>query len=164
MKSRISSLVLLILLAGLQPSTASSTVAQKLAVAENGFAFKLLKQIASEQPAANIFISPYSAATVLQMVGTGAAGQTRAGMQQVLGTAGLSSETVGVANRDIAQSLNHDNTNVILTTANVIWYRAGSPVKPEFIARNHQFFGATVDAINFADPHAAGIINAWASD
>ncbi len=34
-----------------------------------------LKQIAKDQPAQNIFISPYSAATVLQMVANGAAGQ-----------------------------------------------------------------------------------------
>ena len=164
MKPKISLIAVLVLLAGLHQVAASLTDQQALAAANNGFAFKLLKQLAKEQPVANIFISPYSASTVLQMVGSGAAGQTKTEMQQVLGTTGLSSAVVNGANKDIAQSLNNGNTNVILTTANAIWYRQGAPVKPEFIACNQQFFGATVDALNFADPHSVDIINAWANE
>jgi len=154
----------LALLAGLHQAGAAPADAQKLAAANNGFAFKLLKQLAQDQPAANIFISPYSASTVLQMVGNGAAGRTKTEMQQVLGTIGLPDATVNKANKEIAQSLNSGNTNVILTTANAIWYRQGKPAKPEFIACNRQFYGATVDALNFADPHAVDIINAWANE
>ena len=154
----------LALLAGLPQAGAAPADAQKLAAANNGFAFKLLKQLAQDQSAANIFISPYSASTVLQMVGNGAAGRTKTEMQQVLGTIGLPDATVNKANKEIAQSLNSGNTNVILTTANAIWYRQGKPAKPEFIACNRQFYGATVDALNFADPHAVDIINAWANE
>jgi len=164
MKPRIASLAALVLIAGLHRASGSIADPQKLAGADNGFAFKLLKQLAKDQPAANLFISPYSAATVLQMVGTGAAGQTKTEMEQVLGTTGLSSDAVGAANQAIAASLNTGNTNVILTTANAIWYRQGTPVKPEFFARNQQFFGSTVAPIDFADAHAADRINAWASD
>jgi serpin B len=98
------------------------------------------------------------------MVGTGAAGQTRTEMQQVLGTTGLTADAVGAANKDIAQSLNSGNTNVILTTANAIWYRQGSPVKPEFIARNEQFFDCTLGTFNLNGPHPEDAMNAWASD
>jgi serpin B len=164
MKPKISLIAVLVLLAGLHQVAASLTDQQKLAAANNGFAFKLLKQLAKDQPVANIFISPYSASTVLQMVGSGAAGQTKTEMQQVLETTGLSSAVVNGANKEIAQSLNSGNTNIILTTANAIWYRQGAPVKPEFIARNQKFFGATVDALNFADPHSVDIINAWANE
>jgi len=143
---------------------ASPADQQKLASANNGFAFKLLKQIAKDQPGKNIFISPYSASTVLQMVGNGAGGQTRAEMQQVLGTTGLPPDALNGANKDFDNSLNSGNSNVVLTTANAIWYQKGTPVKPEFIACNQQFFGATVDALDFNDPHSVGIINAWASE
>ena len=51
----------------------------KLAAANTGFAFDLLKQIAKEQPDANVFISPFSVSSVLQMVGNGAAGETKDG-------------------------------------------------------------------------------------
>jgi serine protease inhibitor len=164
MKPKISLIAVLILLAGLHQVAASLADQQKLAAANNGFAFKLLRQLAKDQPSTNIFISPYSAATVLQMVGSGAVGQTKMEMQQVLGMTGLSSAVINGANKDIAQSLNGGNTNVILMTANAIWYRQGAPVKPEFIACNQQFFGATVDALNFADPHSVDIINAWANE
>jgi serpin B len=163
MKSKISLVAVFVLLAGFYRAGAAPADRQ-LAAADNAFAFKLLQQLAQDQPLTNIFISPYSAATVLQMVGNGAAGQTKTEMQQVLGITGLSAAAVSAANQDIAQSLNHGNTNVILTTANAIWYRQGAPVKPEFITRNRQFFGATVDALNFADPHSVDVINAWASD
>jgi serine protease inhibitor len=164
MKLKIRLMAVLALLVGLHQVAASLADQQKLAAANNGFAFKLLKQLAKEQPAASIFISPYSASTVLQMVGNGTAGRTKAEMQQILGTTGLSSAAVNGANKDIAQSLNSGNTNVILTTANAIWYRQGAPVKPEFIACNQQFFGATVDGLNFQDPHSVDVINAWANE
>ncbi len=164
MKPKISLIAVLVLFAGLHQAAASPTDQQLLAAANNGFSFKLLKQLAKDQPVANIFISPYSASTVLQMVGSGAAGQTKTEMQQVLGTTGLSSDAVSAANKKIAQSLNSGNTNIILTTANAIWYRQGAPVTPEFIARNQKFFGATVEALNFADPHSVDVINAWANE
>jgi len=163
MKPKISLIAVLVLFAGLHQVTASSAD-QQLAAANNGFAFKLLKQLAKDQPVTNIFISPYSASTVLQMVGSGAAGPTKTEMQQVLGTTGLSSDAVNAANRDIAQSLNSGNTNIILTIANAIWYRQDAPVKPEFIACNQQFYGFTVAPFNLGDPHSADVINEWASE
>ena len=62
---------------------AVSSDQEKLAQANTDFAFKLLQELAREQPGKNIFISPYSVSTVLQMVGNGAGGQTRAELQQV---------------------------------------------------------------------------------
>jgi serpin B len=164
MKTKISLMAVLVLFAGLHQAAASPTDEQALAAANNGFAFKLFKQLAKDQPATNIFISPYSASTVLQMVDNGAAGQTKTEMQQVLGTTDLPDAVVNQANKDIARSLNSGNTNIILTTANAIWYRQGAPVKPEFIARNQKFFGSTVAPLNFADPHSVDIINAWANE
>ena len=101
--------------------TASEADQQKVAGANVGFAFKLLKEISKEQPGKNIFISPYSASTVLQMVCNGARGQTLSEMQRVLGTAGLTAEVVNSANRDFDKSLNGRGTNLILNAANALW-------------------------------------------
>ncbi len=163
MKSNNILTVILLLLTGLHRAGAAPADDQQLAAANNVFAFNLLKQLSKDQPAANIFISPYSASTVLQMVGNGAAGQTKTEMQQVLGTTGLPDAVVNEGSQDITKSLN-ENTNVILTTADAIWYRQGTSVKPSFIACNQQFFGATVAPLNFADPHSVDVINAWASE
>jgi serine protease inhibitor len=143
---------------------ASPVDQQKLASANIGFAFKLLKQLAKDQPGTNIFVSPYSASTVLQMACNGAGGQTKTEMQQVLGTTDLAAEALNAANKDCDRALNSLGTNVVLTTANALWYRKGTPVKPAFISCNQQFFGATVDALDFNDPRSVGIINAWASE
>ena len=141
---------------------ASPADEHKLASAHTGFAFKLLKQLAKDQLGDNIFISPFGVSTVLQMVGNGAGGQTKTEMQQVLGTTGLPQISLNEANRNINQSLN--NTNNILTIANAIWYQKGIPAKPGFISCNQQFFGATVDALDFTNAHSIDIMNAWAGE
>jgi serine protease inhibitor len=144
---------------------AAAWAAQPLAAADNAFGFKLFKELANTQPAANICISPYSTATVLHMVGNGAAGKTKTEMQQVVGTTGMSFGDINAANRDIAQSLRSgDNSHAILTIANAIWYRQGAQVNEAFIATNQQFYGATVEALNFGYPHAVDVINGWVRD
>ena len=164
MKPKNSLIAVLILFAGLHQAAASLTDAQALAAANNGFAFKLLKQLAKDQPVTNIFISPYSASTVLQMVGNGAVGQTKTEMQLVLGTAGLPDAVVNEANKEIGQSLNSQNTNVILNVANGIWYhQGGGDIKPEFIACNQQFYGFSLEPFTLGDLKTADI-NKWASE
>jgi serpin B len=154
--------VLCLLGVGLQ--AASPADQQNLASANIGFTFKLLKQLVKEQLGTNIFISPYSASTVLELACNGAGGQTKTEMQQVLGTTGLTAEAVNAANKDCDWAMNNLGSNVVLMAANAIWYRKGTPVKPAFVACSQQFFGATVDALDFDDPRTVGIINAWASE
>ena len=154
--------VLCLLSCGLH--AASPADQQKLASANIGFAFKLLRQLAKDQPGTNIFISPYSASTVLQIACNRARGQTKTEMQQVLGTTGLAAEALNVANKECDRAINSQGTNIVLTAANAIWYRKGTRVKPAFISCNQQFFGATVDALDFDDPRSVGIMNTWASE
>src|ERR1700679_2568147 len=100
MEFMINKFVLFMVLAGLfnlHPGAARADDS-KLAAADNGFGFQLLHQLNQDQPAKNIFISPYSAATVLQMVGNGAAGQTKLEMQAVLGTGNLPDADMNAAN------------------------------------------------------------------
>jgi serine protease inhibitor len=138
--------------------------APPVAVSDAAFSFNLLRQLAQDRPATNISISPYSAATVLQMVGNGAVGRTLTEMQQVLGTSGLSSANVNAAHKSIASALKSANDQVVLETADAIWYRSGIKIRPEFLAANQEFYDATVDALDFSDPHVVKVINDWASD
>ena len=135
----------------------------QLAVANTGFAFDLLKQVAGEHPNANIFISPFSVSSALQMVGNGAAGDTRAEMYRVLKTAGLPPDALNAACLQLNQSL-QAQTNVILNLANGIWFQEGIRLKPGFVATNSRFFQAELQPVDFKKPDSAGIINAWASD
>ena len=133
----------------------------KLASANTGFAFDLLKQIAGEQPGTNIFISPFSVSTVLQMVGDGAAGETKTEMQRVLKTTGLPAGTLNAAVKDLNQSLN-SQTNVILNLANAIWYQNGFHLKPGFVSDNKNYFLAELAGVDFEKPESAQTINDWA--
>ncbi|HUD49722.1 MAG TPA: serpin family protein [Candidatus Baltobacteraceae bacterium] len=132
--------------------------------ANSDFAFNLLKQLATEQPGTNIFISPYSASTALQMVGTGAAGTTSTEMQQMLGTIDMPPLALYEANKEIGDMINAANTNFVLTTANAVWYLRGFPIFPDFLEGNEKYFGARVEGLDFEAPTAADVINAWASE
>jgi serpin B len=137
----------------------------RLAAANNAFAFKLLKELSHGKSDASIFVSPYSAATALQMTANGAAGQTKTEMQHVLETTGLSTAALNAASKAASESLNPKDTNIILSTANALWYRQGSAVKPEFLKANQEFFSSTIKALDFSKPSAAeATINQWASD
>jgi serpin B len=148
-------------LAGWQTGAAPSVGQEKLASANTGFAFDLLKQIAQEQPGTNIFISPFSVSSVLQMVGSGAAGETKVEMQRVLKTGDLPAETLNAACKELNQSLNSQN-NVILNLANAIWYKEGLHLKPGFVADNRNFFSAHLAGVDFRNPESAQTINDWA--
>ena len=165
MKTKLCPLLVAVLTAGLQHIFAADTDLSKLAAANNNFAFKLLKQIATEQPDKNIFISPYSAATALQMAANGAGGQTKMEMQKVLETSGISADALNAASKAAADLLNSKDTNVVLNTANALWYRQGAAIKSSFIEANQKFFSSTVKALDFGNARAAEAeINQWASD
>jgi serpin B len=165
MKTRLYPLLAIYSMAGLKLTLATESDLAKLAAANNTFAFKLLKQLSAQQPKASIFVSPYSAAMALQMAANGAAGQTKTEMQQVLETSGISMTALNEASKAAAALLNPKGTNVILTTANALWYRQGAAVKPGFIEANKDCFSSTVKALDFRNARAAEtIINQWASE
>jgi len=137
----------------------------RLAAANNSFSFNLLRQLATEQPDASILVSPYSVATALQMAANGATGQTRAEMGQVLGITNLTTSELNQAFKVTAGTLNAANTNVILTTANALWYRQSAQIKPVFLAANQKFFSSTIKPLDFSNvPAAENEINHWASN
>lgn len=138
--------------------------AGKLTSANTGFAFKLLQTIAREQPATNIFISPYSVSTVLQMIENGAGGKTKAELRQALGIAELSQSAQNTANRELNRSITATTTNLVLNTANGIWVRRGLQVEPAFVACNQDFYQATVEALDFSNPAAVHRINSWVKE
>jgi serine protease inhibitor len=133
----------------------------RLAAANTGFAFDLVKQVVKAQPGANIFISPFSVSSVLQMVGSGAAGETRTEMQRVLKTVGMPPAALNGAGKSLNESLN-SQTNVILDLANAIWYQDDLRLKPGFVSDSLNFFAAKLGGVDFKNPGSAQTINDWA--
>ena len=117
-----------------------------------------------EQPTRNVFISPYSVSTVLQMVCNGAGGKTKEELQQVLGTTGLTLAAMNQANQNLSQAIRSGSSNVVLNSANAIWYRKGMPVRPEFLACNKQFYRRRWTASISTTRLRSAIMNAWVNE
>ena len=133
----------------------------KLVQANNGFAFDLLREIAADEPNQNIFISPYSVSSVLQILGNGAAGKTKTEIQDALKTRDISPNTLNGACKELNRSL-QSQSDAILDLANGIWVNKGFELKPGFVSTNKEFFKAELDSVNFQTPESADTINKWA--
>lgn len=133
---------------------------ETLARANTDFAFDLFKQIARGPSGRNIFISPYSVSSVLQMVGNGAADKTKEEMDRVLHLNGLTSPNP--ACKGLGQAITNGQKDVILNLANSFWYRKGVELKPEFAAACSNYFQAESGALDFSNPQSARTINDWA--
>jgi serpin B len=157
-------LISLLLSWGVRTASAEPVAEQDLQSANANFAFNLLQQLTTELPVSNIFISPYSASTVLQMVSTGAAGTTLTEMQTALCITNLSLSTLDNGNKEIGTLINAPTTNFILSTANAVWYRDGLPLRKSFINGDRRFFAAKVEGLDFGAPAAVNTINQWASE
>jgi serpin B len=177
-------LLTLLCLAGFSASADTQADQDSLMAANTSFAFDLFKEIAGKQPNCNVFISPYSVSTVLQMVLDGAAASTKQEMESVLYLNEMVGDTAaggpkqeiesvrylnGMAARDeacksLVQSITSGQSNVTLNLANSIWFKQGIELRPEFVAGCSNYFTAETGALDFTSPQSAKIINNWAEE
>jgi len=123
------------------------------------FACKVFEKLRSEQPDANLLISPLSISIALGMASNGAAGETRAAMAKALEMTGLSPTQVNGGLRDLKAALMAADPKVRLAIADSLWARKGITFKPEFLDVNRNFYDAAVATLDFADPGSARTIN-----
>jgi hypothetical protein len=72
---------------------------------------------------------------------------------------------LNAASKAATDLLNSKDTNIILTTANALWYRQSAHIKPDFLETNQNFFSSTIKPLDFGNvPVAEAEINQWASD
>lgn len=168
----------LILLAGFillqcstSPTSTDKPVARELTAAEkllvqsgNRFGLKLFKQVVEAEGDKNVFVSPLSVSMALGMTYNGANGETRQAMQKTLELSGLTLEEVNQSYQSLIQLLTQLDPKVRFQIANSIWYREEYTFEKEFIDLNKEYFDALVTGLNFSDPEAAGIINAWVDE
>ena len=131
--------------------------------ADNRFAFRMFRNV-SEMNGENTFFSPLSLNMALGMLYNGASGETRTEMAKALGMEDLTETQINEYYQRIRQALSEIDTQTGIDIANSIWYRDRFSVKQPFIDVNQTYFDALVKAIDFDNPEAAGIINAWCSE
>ena len=143
---------------------AASNDVERLASANASFGFSLMKQVVGERPNESVFISPYSVSAALQMVWQGAAGQTKAEMEQALALSDFKTEAAGGAYKELDDSIKSAASKVALNVANSIWHAPNIELKPQFVSINQNFYGAKLSALDFTDPRSAGVVNSWVSE
>ena len=143
----------------LKPPTDSDFAS--VTAANTAFGFNLLTTLRSEDPIANMFISPLSISIALTMTYNGAAGATERAMAEVLEIEGLDRYTVNRSNLALQEGLGNREPKVEIAIANSIWNRQGIAFNSDFLNQNRQFFGAEIASLDFSSPQAVPIINEW---
>jgi serpin B len=121
-------------------------------------------------PPGNAVISPDSIATALAMAGTGAKGDTAAQIAAVLHLKGpMRFDSIGGLQHDVfaaqrAAAVGHPSAPT-LTIANGLFVQQGYALAPAFVGGLSEHFGASPEAVDFADdpPGATAAINSWTS-
>lgn len=135
---------------------------RQLSAANNSFGFDLFGRLTASEAQKNVFISPLSLATALQMCYTGAAGATGEALAKALQLQDYTSDELHQSILALREQLAQSQQNgVELTIANALWTRQGIEFKPAFLETNHQCFDAKIGALSFGAPGAVDAINHW---
>ena len=135
---------------------------QQVRTSANAFSFALWRQLNTDAPNTNIFVSPLSASFALGMTMNGAAGQTFDEMRSALqfGTTPLSDIDAGY--KSLITLLTSLDPGVTMQIANSIWYRNTFTVNKPFLDVATSSFDATVSPLDFGDVSGSlGKINGW---
>jgi serine protease inhibitor len=140
----------------------AQTVDSSVVNANTGFAIKLLKELAIEQKAKNIFISPLSVSIALAMTYNGANTSTREAMAKTLGLEGMSTKEVNTGYQQLLGSLENADDQVSVTIGNSVWIRESfaSGVKQVFTDALKQSYHSEVYSRTF-DPSTVNEVNSW---
>ena len=143
------------------PPPELTTTEKTLVESSNIFGLKLFWEILKSEGDKNVFISPLSVSLALGMTCNGANGTTREAMEKVLELSGMTIEEANQSYKSLIELLTGLDTAVIFQIANSIWHRQEFLVEQDFIDLNQTYFNAEVAGLDFNDPGAKDIINAW---
>lgn len=138
------------------PATAA---AKELAASNNKFGLSFVGR--NYEAGKNQAISPLSLAMALQLAATGADGETRRQMLDVLAANNLD---LPESNRELIDTLNRTK-GVKLNVANSIWVNPSQmQLAEEYRVTAESKFDALARELNFSDPKAVDTINNWVSE
>src|ERR1044072_4656547 len=139
----------------------AQVVDERLLSASSRFSFKLYNEILKQPSAQNTFVSPASVMLALEMAYNGADGTTRQAMARALEIDGMSVDEVNRAFADLKSALTPTDPQIQIKISNSLWARNGFPLRPAFVERNKQHYGAEIASLDFSNPSAADTINSW---
>jgi serine protease inhibitor len=147
-----------------QALNAQTPVDPAIVTADNNFGItlfqNLLSQALSQNPKANLAISPLSLSMALQVAYNGAGADAASGMAQTLQLGPLSVWQLNNDNAALQASLISTDPQVQITVANSLWiHLSGAMIAQSFIQTDQSYYGAEVGDLSGAPAD----VNAWAS-
>ena len=135
-----------------------------IAYDNNVFAFKLFKEINSEDNAKNLFISPFSVSIALGMTNNGAVGTTRDAMFKTLEQNGMTIDSINNMYLGLQNTVAGLDQAVQFNIANSIWYKNTFTFEPTFFDICSKYFNSAATPLDFNNPASVDIINNWISN
>jgi len=111
----------------------------------------------------NVFVSPFSIATVLSMVHVGAKRNTAAQLKKVMHVTDIEDEKVSAVLGNLCQSLKGDE-NYTLESANQMYVANNYPLADYFQMSMKNHFGAVPENVDFTLDETRLNINKWVQD
>ncbi|MGH2411508.1 MAG: serpin family protein, partial [Chloroflexota bacterium] len=148
---------------GHDPARATLTPDAALAAANLDFAFRLQGAVLGKGAPSNLLLSPLSVSIALAMVLNGAKGSTRQAIASTLGLGNMTTADLNRASAGLLAGLPARDPKVQLEIADSLWQRQDLALLPAFVAAVGKAYGAVPTRLDFSDPRAPGVINAWVS-
>ena len=161
-------LIVAVLGLAVSPLQAQTPPHDPLATAENAFAVDLYGKL--RQTPGNLFFSPYSITTALDMVYVGAKGSTADGIAQTLHLNSLSGTGADLRAALLAAAEKQRpfpgdrQSGFVFRAANALWGNDSYSFNPDFVADIKTGFGGGLEPVDFRQPEQASAkINDWAA-
>ena len=137
---------------------------QELVDSSNVFAFDLFRQITGSDCTKSYIVSPLSITYALGMLNNGAAGNTQAQINEVLGFGSTGADSINAfCYKMIKTAPTLDSLTKVLI-ANTIYMNKGYTLKEGFVNKAKSFYNAEPETRDFYDGQTMDVINKWASD
>ena len=148
---------------------------QELVTANNDFAFNLFRKAGPRmtngatgpsfpEPNKSTILSPISITYALGMLNNGAAGETQAQINKVLGFGETGADGINAfCKKMLTEAPKLDKLTKVMI-ANTIYMNQNYQLKPDFVTKAKDYYDAEPETRNFADGKTMDVINQWASD
>ena len=135
---------------------------QKMVNESNDFAFNLFREV--QDGVKSQIVSPISITYALGMLNNGAAGETQAQINEVLGFGDTGADGINAfCFKMLQRAVKLDPLTKVLI-ANTIYMNKGYELQTEFVKKANTFYNAEPETRDFYDGKTRDVINKWGSD
>ena len=135
---------------------------RQLVASSNAFSFNLFRTAQDEVNSQ--ILSPLSITYALGMLNNGAAGDTQAQINKVLGFGEANADSINVFCQKMLTVAPKLDPQTKVMIANNIYVNKGYELKADFVRMAKEFYDATPETHDFHDGKTVNVINQWASD